>query len=121
MKRLLFLVLALASFSAFAYISSVSYTFSPPSAKVVDLSSGNLFHFPITVTVSAASGDTAKVEYSTTPGAAQNPGAAIWMPSVNLSSVTATERETLPSPITAIRFTTISGTGTDTAEIAWGY
>ena len=122
MKQFLFAALLLVCGIAVAQVSSVSKAFTS-AGSVVDVSAGQ-YKFPITVSVYPTSGDTAKVEYSTTNGAAVNPGAANWTVSATLSAVTfgsTTKRETLPSAVTAIRFTTTTGAGTDTAELAWGY
>lgn len=122
MKSLIAVILVLLSISANAAMLASSQTFSS-TALVVNTSQIG-YKFPLTVSVYPASGDTAKVEYSTTPGAAANPGAANWTVSATLGAVaygSTTNRETLPSAVTAIRFTTTAGAGTDTAELAWSY
>ncbi len=75
--------------------------------------------FPANLTVIPQSGDTVKVEYSTTAGAAQNPTTANWIVSATLGAVTAIARESIPSPVTAIRLTTTAGSGTDAYEFCY--
>lgn len=110
------------SATVFAAVNTSKTVFSS-TATVVD-TSGQQYKFPLTVSVYPASGDTAKVEYSTSHNAGISPGSANWTVSATLGSVaygSTTNRETLPSAVTAIRFTTTIGSGTDTAELAWGY
>ena len=116
MKKLLFaLALAIPLTALAGPITAFTNTF----AGTAFVFSASRFTTPATVTVVPGSGDTDKIEYSTTPTALSSPGTANWVTSTTCGAATAICRETLASPIVAIRFTRTAGTSTDTAEVCW--
>ena len=72
---------------------------------------------PFTVTVIPGSGNTCLVETSITPGAAANPGGAVWLP-WELGAVTATAGDVFTGPLTALRFTRTAGSASNGYEVA---
>lgn len=85
------------SFSVLTFAASVEDTQSYP--------------FPMTVTAIPGASGTILVEYSTTPNAAGNAGAANWTawPSGTVSAKTV---DTLIAPVAALRFTATTATAT---------
>lgn len=83
-------------------------------AQVVDVSNK---HFPMTVSIYPESGTTGTAEFSTTPAAALSPSTANWQVIGTASAVSAPQTNTLYSPVTAIRFTRISGASAVVGEI----
>lgn len=71
---------------------------------------------PITISIYPGSGNTSKVEFSSSRQASQNPGAAnwqLWSP----GNVTAATTEIAVGKLTALRFTVVSGSSTDQYEV----
>jgi hypothetical protein len=68
------------------------------------------FGFPATITAVPGASGSLLVEYSTTPGAAGNPGAASWAnwPSATVSARTS---NTLTGPVTGLRATATTANG----------
>lgn len=83
------------------------------TAKVVDTSD---FKAPITITAIPGSGNTSKVEFSTTPGAAVAPASATWQ-AWGSGTVSSTTTDVFIGRLTALRFTRVSGSSTDTYEV----
>lgn len=71
---------------------------------------------PIGVAHIVGAGNISRWELSRTPGAAANPGSAHWFPSAAGDTSTSNE-DVILGPITALRFTRVSGTATDTYEV----
>lgn len=80
---------------------------------VVDLSKNAA---PYSVTLIPGSGNTSKVEYSVSPNAGTSPGSANWIswPSGTVSAIT---NDVYAGKLTALRFTRVSGSSTDTYEV----
>jgi len=96
-------------------IQSVS-TLTRVTPTVID---GTSKKYPITVTMLPQSGVTATMEYSTTPGAYATPALANWEVLAGASAVSAVTNTTIVSPVTAIRFTRISGASSVVGEVVW--
>lgn len=109
--------LALLSVAAFAAAGSAIYTING-TPLVVSTATRN---FPITVTISPQSGVVGTVEYSTTPTAVTSPSTATWQVLGVASGVSSAQTVTVPSAITAIRFTRVSGASAVVGEIDWPY
>jgi len=71
--------------------------------------------WPYSVSVIPGSGDTIKIEFSTTQQAAENPGSATWQPVA--SGVTTITNYPSIAKCTALRFTQTAGSNTDKYEI----
>jgi len=67
--------------------------------------------FPISVSAIVGSGGSLAIAYSTTPGAAGNPGSANWF-NWALGTVTSNSNDVLLAPCTAMRFTATTAAGT---------
>ena len=72
---------------------------------------------PVSVTVIPGSGNTSSVETTTSMNAVADPSNAVWLawPS---GTVNAATRNVSMGRLTAIRFTRVSGTSTDSYEVA---
>jgi hypothetical protein len=64
---------------------------------------------PATVTAAPAGGGSLAIAYSTTPTAASNPGAAVWV-NWTAGTVSSATSQTLISPVVAIRATATNAT-----------
>ena len=71
--------------------------------------------WPYSVSVIPGSGDTVKIEFSTTPQAGQTPGSATWQSAA--SGVAVTTNYPNIAKCTALRFTQTAGANTDKYEI----
>ena len=89
--------------------STVSSHYSGAVAAGSDILDASVLPSPITITVVPGGACTGLVEYSTTPGAAQSPSAAIWQKWPD-GDVTATTTDVFLGRLAAIRITAISGT-----------
>jgi hypothetical protein len=115
MKKLLTLIVFVFPAMALATLLVGSQTFTvTTTAQVVDVSNR---HFPMTVSIYPQAGTTGTAEFSTTPNAYAASGVANWQVIGTASAVSAPQTNTLPSPVTAIRFTRISGASAVIGEI----
>lgn len=89
-------------------VFAVSYSVATATPTYVDTMA---LPFPLAVSALPGGGGTMAVAYSTTPGAAGNPGGATWFdwPSGAVASAT---NDVLLSPSTALRFTAATAAGT---------
>ena len=71
--------------------------------------------WPYSVSVVLSSGDTVKIEFSTTSQASENPGSANWQSVA--SGVVATTNYPNIAKCTALRFTQTAGSNTDKYEV----
>ncbi|HWO99178.1 MAG TPA: hypothetical protein VNL74_00920 [Methylococcus sp.] len=71
---------------------------------------------PLTITLIPGAGNTSRCEYSTTPGAAGDPGTAAWIawPGDVVSTPTT---DVVVGPVSALRFTRVSGSSQDSYEV----
>ncbi|SMF96044.1 hypothetical protein SAMN02949497_3424 [Methylomagnum ishizawai] len=94
-----------------AHIATAGTVTSTPAVVDVSGSPG-----PVTVTVIPGAGNTSKAEYSTTPDAATNPGAANWQ-AWPPGTISAIATDVFLGRLAALRFTRVTGSATDTYEV----
>ena len=91
-------------------------TLTAAAPTVID---GTSKRYPITVTMLPQSGVLGAMEYSTSPNAYATPSLSNWEVLAGASAVSGVVNATVTSPVTAIRFTRVSGASGVVGEVAW--
>lgn len=107
--------LLITSALAVVMIDAITIT-TTSTAQVVDMTNRK---YPATVTIYPQSGVVGTAEFSTTYDAANTPSTANWQVLGTASNVSTPQTITLSSPVTAVRFTRISGASAVIGEINW--
>ena len=118
MKRFALIITLLACIGvvcAAPIIQAISVTVGSTPA-VID---GTSKEYPISVTMIPQSGVTGTIEYSTSPNAYAAPGSANWAVLGAASAVSAVTYSSITSPVTAIRFSRVSGASSVIGEVDW--
>ena len=114
------LVTILFLFPIFAFatlmVGSQSVTVSNGTAQIIDTSNRR---FPITVSLIPQSGVAGTVEFSNTANAAVASGVANWQVLGAASNVSVATTVFVSAPVTALRFTKISGASAVIGEVSW--
>jgi len=115
----LMLIGVLCLFAIAAVAAPVIRSISTRTTTTATAIDGTSKTYPLTVTVIPESGVLATAEYSTTPNAYLSPADAHWNVLNSASAVSTVMSTTLPSPVTAIRFTRVSGASAVIGEVNW--
>lgn len=97
-------------------VGSQSVTVSNGTPQIVDTSNRR---FPITVSLIPQSGTAGTIEFSNTPNAAAASSVANWQVLGSASNVSVATTVFVSAPVTALKFTKISGASAVIGEVSW--